>query len=25
VHARMHGPDAALERELDDGLRMFCP
>lgn len=24
-HPRMHGPDAALERELDDGLRMFCP
>ena len=25
VHARMQEPDAALERELDDGLRMFCP
>lgn len=25
VHARMRRPDAALERELEDGLRMFCP
>lgn len=25
VHARMSEPDAALERELDDGLRTFCP
>lgn len=25
VHARMRQPDATVERELDDGLRIFCP
>lgn len=25
VHVRMREPDPALARELDDGLRMFCP